>query len=275
MLSSSPAMRWTSARMLISALRRRCQKISGAAVGQHSAHRMFGQSRPRLAQRGRRRSPAGLATCVSSGSPATATALTIGDTLFTVCPWWDGPLVKGAPRHAAPRGGGTAAAAMDLGASRAAGEFTDELGRQAVFWRCRTRAVDQGLPAVDGDLGPRASVALHPRRLLVRPARRPPGYSTPACSTAARRSASCSTSMRVRRSGLRPAKRNASTCARHCCGRRRRFKIRRPGSYPWVGLPMARSVPTDSRRGIALSGFSTASPSITRLGGAVRYAWPT
>ena len=32
-------------------------------------------------------------------------SLTIGDTLFTVCPWWDGPLVKQAARRPAARGG--------------------------------------------------------------------------------------------------------------------------------------------------------------------------
>ena len=75
------------------------------------------------------------------------------------------------PRNPASRGCGATTAAMDLGPSCAAGKFTHELGRQAIFWRCRTRAVDQRLPAVDGDLGSRASVTFHPRRLLVRPAR--------------------------------------------------------------------------------------------------------
>ena len=79
-------------------------------------------------------------------------SLTIGDTLFTVCPWWDG--------------------AMDLGPSRAAREFAYELGRQALLRRRRTRAMDPELPAFDGDLGTRASIAIHPRRFVVRPARR-------------------------------------------------------------------------------------------------------
>ena len=42
----------------------------------------------------------------------------------------------------------------------------------------------------------------------------------------------------TRKSRSRPAKRNASICARHCCGRRQRSRPRRPGSYPWVGLPI-------------------------------------
>ena len=74
------------------------------------------------------------------------------------------------PRSPASRGG-SARRTLDLGASRAAGEFADELGRQALFRRRRTGAMDRAIPAVDGDLGPCASVALHPRRLVVRPAR--------------------------------------------------------------------------------------------------------
>ena len=70
-------------------------------------------------------------------------SLTIGDTLFTVCPWWDGPLVKQRLESQLRDAAAQPAAAMDLGASCAAGEFTDELGRQAVFRRCRTGAVDR------------------------------------------------------------------------------------------------------------------------------------
>ena len=99
-------------------------------------------------------------------------SLAIGDTLFTVCPWWDGPLVKAAHRCPVARGRRATAGAMDLGSSCATGEFAGELGRQAILRRCRTRAMDRALPALDGDLGPCAPVALHPRRLVVRPARR-------------------------------------------------------------------------------------------------------
>ena len=98
-------------------------------------------------------------------------SLVISDTLFTVCPWWDGPLVKSriesqlrdaaAQRlqqwiwvhHAPPANSPTS-----WGGKRFFGDV------ELVQWIKR-------LPAVDGDLGPRASVALHPRRLLVRPAR--------------------------------------------------------------------------------------------------------
>ena len=98
-------------------------------------------------------------------------SLTIGDTLFTVCPWWDGPLVKSRIEAQLRDAAAERRATLDLGASCAAGEFADELGRQAVFRRRRTGAMDRAVPAVDGDLGPCASVALHPRRLMVRPAR--------------------------------------------------------------------------------------------------------
>ena len=48
-------------------------------------------------------------------------------------------------RKPASRGRRRTAAAMDLGASRAAGEFPDQLGRQAVLRRRRTGAVDQAI----------------------------------------------------------------------------------------------------------------------------------
>jgi len=99
-------------------------------------------------------------------------SLTIGDTLFTVCPWWDGPLVKARIENQLREACRSAAEAMDLGPPRAAGQFPGELGRQALFRRRRARAVDRELPAFDGDLGPRASIAVHPRWFVVRPARR-------------------------------------------------------------------------------------------------------
>ena len=70
------------------------------------------------------------------------------------------------------------------------------------------------LSAVDGDLGPCASIALHHRRLVVRPARRDLGVQ---CRPAARPAAgriSCSISTRTRRSGWRRARRNGSTSTR-------------------------------------------------------------
>jgi predicted MPP superfamily phosphohydrolase len=86
-------------------------------------------------------------------------SLTIGDTLFTVCPWWDGPLVK---------------ARID---SQLRGAAAVRLKRwiwahHALLRRRRARAMDRELPAFDGDLGPRASIAVHPGRFVVRPARR-------------------------------------------------------------------------------------------------------
>ena len=102
-------------------------------------------------------------------------SLTIGNTLFTVCPWWDGPLVKQRIVEQL-RDAAATVRAVDLGASRAAGEFTDQLGRQALLRRCRAGAMDHAVSAVDGDLGPCASVPLHHRRLVVRPARPDLGF---------------------------------------------------------------------------------------------------
>ena len=104
-------------------------------------------------------------------------------------------------------------------ASRAAGQFPDELGRQALFRRRRTGAMDRDLPAFDGDLGPRAPIAVHPRRLVVRSARRHLGVQ---CRPAARPAAGlyrARSSTTARRSGCRPATSNASTSTRRCSGR--------------------------------------------------------
>jgi Icc-related predicted phosphoesterase len=97
-------------------------------------------------------------------------SLTIGDTLFTVCPWWDGPLVraridaqlaKDAARrptrwiwahHAPPANSPTS-----WGGKRFFGDV--ELAQ----W------IERHQPSM-GDLGPCASIALHPSGLVVRPA---------------------------------------------------------------------------------------------------------
>ena len=165
-------------------------------------------------------------------------SLAIGDTLFTVCPWWDGPLVKARIDMPASRSRGQPAQPMDLGASRAAGEFADQLGRQAVLRRRRTGAMDRALPAVDGDLRPCAPVALHPRWFVVRPARLDLGVQHRA---AARPAAGLHRARHRRRQGvLAGGRRRAGhrPRRRRCSGRPRRSNIRRPGSHPWVGLPI-------------------------------------
>ena len=61
-------------------------------------------------------------------------SLTIGDTLFTVCPWWDGPAGQAATSNRSlqeARGG--AAAALDLGASRAAANSPTSWGGKRFF----------------------------------------------------------------------------------------------------------------------------------------------
>jgi len=78
--------------------------------------------------------------------PATATSLTFGDTLFTVCPWWDGrgqgrggkrQLREGPPWADCKIGSGC------IICSRRRISPT-RLGRQALFRRRRTRAMDPG-----------------------------------------------------------------------------------------------------------------------------------
>src|SRR3979409_1771330 len=114
---------------------------------------------------------------------------------------------------------------MDLGASRAAREFTNELGRQALLRRRRTGAMDQQLPAVDGDLGPRASIAVHIRRLLVRSTGRDLGIQ---CRPATWPSAG------IYRARYR-ARHGVLAVGRRCA---MRVSVRRHGLYPWVGLPI-------------------------------------
>ena len=126
------------------------------------------------------------------------------------------PVVGRAQRKAAPRGPVArrrrkTARAMDLGASCPAGELADQLGRQAVFRRRRSRAMDRALSAVDGDLGPRASIAVHSRTARGSTGSATVGYSIPACSPAGRRSTSCSISTMRRRSGWRRTTRAIST----------------------------------------------------------------
>ena len=95
-------------------------------------------------------------------------SLTVGDTAVHGMSLVGRTAGQAGDRQPASRGRRAAAGAMDLGPSRAGGEFADELGRQAFLRRRRTRAMDRKLPAFHGDLGSCASIALHPRRLMVR-----------------------------------------------------------------------------------------------------------
>src|SRR6202171_4487959 len=101
-------------------------------------------------------------------SGITRVILCSGNHDLSVVGWTAG---QAADRQPAARGGRRTVEAVDMGSSRAAREFPDQLGRQAFFRRRRTCAMDRELSAVDGDLGSRASIAIHPRRLVVRSAR--------------------------------------------------------------------------------------------------------
>jgi hypothetical protein len=87
-------------------------------------------------------------------------SLAIGDTLFFSFPVVGRAGVRQRIDEASRGGHAKAKAnarseakAMDLGAPRAASQFPDQPGRQALFPRRRARAVDRTLPAFDGDLG--------------------------------------------------------------------------------------------------------------------------
>ena len=86
-------------------------------------------------------------------------SLAIGDTLFFSLPVVGRADVRQRIDEASRGGHAKAKAnarseakAMDLGAPRAASQFPDQPGRQALFRRRRARAVDRMLPAFDGDL---------------------------------------------------------------------------------------------------------------------------
>jgi len=103
-------------------------------------------------------------------------SLTIGDSLFTVCPWWMDPLVKARIDNQLREAAAVRPKRVDLGPSRAAGEFAYELGRQALFRRRRARAMEsESYQPSMSDLGARAQIAVHPRRFVVRPGSAPPG----------------------------------------------------------------------------------------------------
>ena len=55
---------------------------------------VLGQSRPRRTQPRRREDSRWVGEVRGLGIACDGDNLTIGDTFFTVCPWWDGPLVK-------------------------------------------------------------------------------------------------------------------------------------------------------------------------------------
>ena len=152
---------------------RRREEISDAVVRHHPRDPLLGQSRPRRAQRGgrknfaldrrgprtrhrlRRRQPDhrrhAVLRCARGGTGRWSSSASR--------PSCTRPPRQRLPRwiwvhHAPPANSPTS------------------WGGKRYLRRRRTGAVDRALPALDGDLGPRAPVALHSRRLVVRPARR-------------------------------------------------------------------------------------------------------
>src|SRR5262249_5845154 len=88
------------------------------------------------------------------------------DTLFTICPWWDGPITR--HRHATRRSLEDRAQAVDLDPSRAAGQIADQLGRDTLFRRQRACPMDCPVPAGHRAVRPRPPVALRQGRIMGR-----------------------------------------------------------------------------------------------------------
>ena len=162
---------------------------------------------------------------------------TIGDTLFTVCPWWDGPLVKQQHRSAASQSrcrpakrwiwvhhAPPANSPTSWGGKRFFGDL------ELVQWIAQYQPsmvisghVHQSPFIADGSWFDRLGTTWV--------------FNT-GLQQAGRLYISCSTSRPEWRSGCRPATSNASTSTRRCSGRPRRSPIRQPGLHPWVGLPI-------------------------------------
>ena len=77
------------------------------------------------------------------GVPTDGDSVEIDDTLFTICPWWDGPgvrdevggqLARDAPKREGP---------LDLGLPRPARRLADQLERRAALRRRRAGALDR------------------------------------------------------------------------------------------------------------------------------------
>ena len=80
------------------------------------------------------------------GVPSDGESIVLDDTLFTACPWWDGPIVKAGIARSSPRPR-PAGRALDLDPPCAAGQVSHQLGRRPLFWRCRATRVDRAVPA--------------------------------------------------------------------------------------------------------------------------------
>ena len=158
----------------------------------------------------------------------------MGDMLFTVCPWWDGPLVQQAIKTSLK--GGPSGRRMDLDPSRTAGEFADQLGRFALFRRRRACDLDRAVQARHRAVGACSPVAVRAKRLLVRPARRTLGVQ---CRPPVRPPTGASgAGFRQRNAAFWISAAGAEVVSLDgaLSAPRRRSKRRPTGSYPWVGL---------------------------------------
>ena len=135
-----------------------------------------------------------LAEARAAGVPTDGDSLTIGDTLVTICPWWDGPAGRAAVDAAARGRRRARPRALGLGLPLAAARLADLLDRQAPLRRRRPRRLDRDARAGPRPHRPRPRVAVQARRLVGRPDRRRPGCSTPAGRSARCRATSTSIS---------------------------------------------------------------------------------
>ena len=99
----------------------------------------------------------------AAGVATDGDSLWIGDTLITVCPWWDGPLGRTALEAQLAADAARRAGAMGVGVPLATAGLADLLDGPTPLRRCRRRRLDRAAPAgpVARRACPRAAVQAH------------------------------------------------------------------------------------------------------------------
>ena len=144
----------------------------------------------------------------------------VGDTRFTVCPWWDGPVNPRRGRRTAGRGGGGPPGAVGLALPRAPGRHAAVPRRSPYVPRPGARRLDRASTSPTS-----CSAATSTRRRGPTVARGTPGSGRPGSSTPASRSARCrrtspSTPRRGRRTGSACSESETSACLSRRAARR-------------------------------------------------------
>ena len=146
----------------------------------------------------------------------------IGDTLFTVCPWWDGPHTRVGIERMLETASRQRTRPVGLGVPRTA-RGCPELDRQAPLWRCRAAGADSS-----GIRPPRSCAGTFTRPRSRAAGRGSTASATRGCSTPATRSATSRPESRsISRSRQRAGSRSPAWKKEHFNNPARRF-VRNP-----------------------------------------------